>query len=180
MLNSDTLPEEWVAVGRLSHTQGNQGELFGEILTDFPDRFNELHSISVFLFGKRVENVATENIRTHKEGMVFKFSGVHTISEAEKLVGSLLVIAKENLIRLAPGQYYHFELAGCRAVDGNGATIGEIIRVDDFGGNQLLAIHNAKGQEFWVPLAKEFIRSIDCRLRLVTLEIPEELMHLNP
>ncbi len=180
MLNSGTLPREWVAIGRLSHTQGNQGELFGEIQTDFPDRFTGLASISILLSGNRVENFLIEKIRNHKEGIVFKFSGVSTISDAEKLVGGLLVVAEDGLIPLDEGQYFHFQLTECQAVNMEGDSLGRILRIDDFGGNQLLVVQSTGGEEFWVPFSKDFVKKVDVRQQRIILDVPEELRHLNP
>lgn len=180
MQNSGSHSEDWVAIGRLSHTQGNHGELFGEILTDFPGRFDGLTAISILRPNNRVEDYPIESLWTHKDGIVFKFLGVDSISEAEKFVGGLLVVNRENLTPLTEGQFYHFDLVGSDALNEAGEGIGKIVRIDDFNGNQLLAVEKNDSREFWVPFSKDFILHVDCRLKQVILRIPEELESLNP
>ena len=36
-----TVAEEWVWLARIKRTQGRKGEVFAEILTDFPEKFAE-------------------------------------------------------------------------------------------------------------------------------------------
>ena len=36
-----TAPEEWAWLARIRHPQGRKGEVFADILTDFPERFSE-------------------------------------------------------------------------------------------------------------------------------------------
>jgi 16S rRNA processing protein RimM len=36
-----TTPEDWVWLAQIRHTQGRKGEVFADILTDFPEKFAE-------------------------------------------------------------------------------------------------------------------------------------------
>src|ERR1035438_5220909 len=36
-----TVPEDWVWLARIRHPQGRKGEVFAELLTDFPEKFAE-------------------------------------------------------------------------------------------------------------------------------------------
>ena len=36
-----TMPEDWVWLARIRHTQGRKGEVYADILTDFPEKFAE-------------------------------------------------------------------------------------------------------------------------------------------
>jgi 16S rRNA processing protein RimM len=40
-LNPQTAAEEWVWLALIRHTQGRKGEVFADILTDFPEKFSE-------------------------------------------------------------------------------------------------------------------------------------------
>jgi ribosomal 30S subunit maturation factor RimM len=35
------MPEDWVHLARIRHPQGRKGEVFAELLTDFPEKFAE-------------------------------------------------------------------------------------------------------------------------------------------
>jgi 16S rRNA processing protein RimM len=40
-LTTQTATEEWVWLARIRHNQGRKGEVFADILTDFPEKFSE-------------------------------------------------------------------------------------------------------------------------------------------
>ncbi len=173
--------EDWIVISRLQHTQGNRGELFGEILTDFPERFDSLEEVTLGNLAGHYLDYRVEYTRWHKKGIVFKFAGIDSISEAEALVGNQVLLDPTGLPPLEEGTYYQFDLIGCRAVDESGAFLGRVVRVDDFGGNQLLAIQpeSKPEEEFWVPFSKEHVCKVECTRKEVTLRISQELIGLN-
>lgn len=181
MPDSGTPSEDWVTISRLLHTQGNRGELFGEILSDFPERFESLERVTLSTPAGAFHEFAVEYTRWHKKGVVFKLDGVDSISEAETLVGGWILVDPAHLTPLSEGTYYQFELIGCQAFNEAGQNLGSIVRVDDFGGNQLLVIQPEAGseEEFWVPFSKEHILKVDCSGKRVTMQVPEALVRLN-
>jgi 16S rRNA processing protein RimM len=181
MPDSGTHSEDWVAISRLLHTQGNRGELFGEILTDFPERFESLEKVTLSTPAGAFREFTVEYTRWHKKGIVFKLDGIESISEAETLVGSGILVDSAHLTPLTEGTYYQFELVGCQACSEAGQNLGIVVRVDDFGGNQLLVVQpeTESEEEFWVPFSKEHILEVDCSGKRVTMRVPEDLARLN-
>lgn len=182
----------WVWLARVKRTQGRKGEVFAEVLTDFPEKFSQRRRL--WLLGgdpaapkapaagspREVELV---HHWLHKGGVVLHFAQVDSISAAELLAGMIVAIPRAERAALSSDEVYVGDLVGCVLVDVGGAEpvrVGEIEDVDRSGGAApLLVVHGAKG-EVLVPFAKSFLRKIDLEAKRVEMALPEGLTDLNP
>jgi len=196
-----TAAEQWVWLARVRKTQGRKGEVFAEILTDFPEKFTERKRL--WLLGGTApptrtthpsgcldEDHAQEAVHQvelvahwlHKGGIVLHFAGVDSISDAEKLIGQLVAIPKEQRAALGEDGAYIGDLIGCILVDVAGAepaVVGTIEDVDTTAGPvPLLVVEGARG-EVLVPYAKSFLRRLDVEGKRVEMDLPEGLVELN-
>ena len=189
-------PENWVWLARIRSPQGRKGEVFAEILTDFPEKFAERRHLFLLgvpapsLFGARETKSASPQSRPvelsnhwlHKDGIVLHFAGVDSISAAEELKGLIVAIPRAERAPLAEGEAYIGDLIGCILVDVAGAEpvqVGEIEDVDrSVGPIPLLVVRGARG-EVLVPFAKSYLRRIDLEGRRMEMALPEGLIDLN-
>ena len=188
-------PEAWVWLARIRRPQGRKGEVFAEILTDFPDKFAERRR--VWLLAADVpaaaatgahaakpspRQVELENHWLHKGGVVLHFAGVDSISDAETLAGMVVAIPRTERAELSEDEVYVGDLIGCALVDVAGAEavrVGDIENVDRSGGAApLLVVRGAMG-ELLVPFAKSYLRKIDLEAKRVEMALPEGLIDLN-
>lgn len=170
--------EDWVVTCKLLHTHGNRGELFGQLLTDFPSRLTGPASVHILLPGQQPKPFELEKVRNHKGGVLLKFQGIETISEAEGLIHGHLVAKKSELEPLQDGSYYYFDIIGCQAIDEAGREIGEVSDIHDYSGNQLLVIRQ-ENREILVSISRTYIKELNCRQKRIVLNLPEELQRLN-
>jgi 16S rRNA processing protein RimM len=196
-------PESWVWLARIRRPQGRKGEVFAEILTDFPERFAERKrlwllsapgqgpgapgpshlgtgkTISVLPLARQVE---LTNHWLHKGAIVLHFAGVDSISAAEELKGLMVAIPRAERAVLGEDEAYIADLVGCALVDVAGAepmNVGEIEDVDRSGGAApLLVVRGARG-EVLIPFAKSYLRKIDLKGKRVEMALPEGLVELN-
>src|SRR6476469_8643944 len=117
----------WVWLARVKRTQGRKGEVFAEILTDFPEKFAERQRLWLLRGAKTaVGDVSItaggdENPREvelvhhwlHKGGVVLHFAGVDSISSAEELAGMIVAIPQEERAKLDADEVYIGDLIGC-------------------------------------------------------------------
>ena len=141
-----TAPEGWVWLAHIKRSQGRKGEVFAEILTDFPEKFAERRRLWLLrgTSGARgdvsgrdpIENpreVALVHHWLHKGGVVLHFAEVESISAAEDLAGMIVAIPRAERAALSEGDVYIGDLIGCVLVDVAGVqtrVIGEIEDVD--------------------------------------------------
>lgn len=181
---STTAGDRFLAVARIVKTQGRRGEVAAEILTDFPQRFENLRRVYLENPGAEPEVVSLENTWPHKGRMVLKFSGVDSISEAEPLRGRLVLVPQDEKVKLPSGSYYVADLAGCRVMRQQGGRvqeIGTVTEVERTGGADLLHVESAgaKKSELLIPLAETICTRIDIEAKIIWIDPPEDLLDLN-
>ena len=67
--------------------QGRRGEVLAKLHTDFPERFQERRQLSGLAANGTRRELQLEEHWFHKGGVVLKFAGVESISDAEQLAG---------------------------------------------------------------------------------------------
>jgi 16S rRNA processing protein RimM len=174
----------FLAIGRIVKPQGRRGEVLAEVLTDFPGRFRELGRTFLGNGKHPAEPVTVEQVWPHKGRMVLKFSGVNSISEAERLVGLHILIPREERMPLPPHHYYLWELKGCEVVTERGGTrreVGTVTEVELTGGVGLLRVARRDGRqgELLIPLAQAICTRIDPKAKIIVIDPPEDLLELN-
>jgi 16S rRNA processing protein RimM len=179
--------ESWVHLARIRHAQGRKGELFADLLTDFPEKFAQRKRLWLLggtgaggdAFPREVELI---HHWPHKGGIVLHFAGIDSISTAEALKGLIVAIPFTERAALADDEVYIADLIGCALIDVAGAapvTIGEIEEVDRTAGPVALLIVNGASGEVLIPFAKSFLRKIDLAAKRVEMALPEGLLELN-
>jgi 16S rRNA processing protein RimM len=188
-----TTPEDWVWLAHIRHTQGRKGEVFADILTDFPEKFvdrKRLWLLADSVASKSASTAASTSPREveliahwpHKGGIVLHFAGVDSISAAETLKGLIVGLPRSERAALSEDEVYTGDLIGCALIDVAGTepvTVGEIEGVDRTAGAvALLVVRGATG-EVLIPFAKSFLRKIDIKAKRVEMALPEGLVELN-
>jgi 16S rRNA processing protein RimM len=180
---------DWMWLARIRKTQGRKGEVFAEILTDFPEKFAERKRLWLLseaapaaAAGAVPREVELAHHWLHKGGVVLHFAGVDSISLAETLQGLIVAIPRSERATLAEDEVYIADLIGCTLVDAASdppTAIGQIEDVDRAAGpTPLLIVKGAKG-EVLVPFAKSYLRKVDVEGRRVEMALPEGLVELN-
>ena len=138
------MPEHWVWLARIRRPQGRRGEVFADLLTDFPEKFAERRQLWLLEEpeptseqahvhrASRPSRAWTGHPRPsansphsvelahhwlHKGGVVLHFAGVDSIADAEKLAGRIVAIPREQRAALADDEVYIADLVGCMLVD---------------------------------------------------------------
>jgi len=191
---------DWVWLARLRRPQGRKGELYAEILTDFPEKFAERKQL--WLLRESVSSrqagqvgphavalprqVTLANHWLHKGGIVLHFEGVNSISDAEALAGLIVAIPREQRAPLAEDEAYIGDLMGCTVFDlasGESVAIGQIESVDRTAGPVPLLVvrRTATGRtdEILIPFAKNYLRKIDIEGKCIEMALPVGLVDLN-
>jgi 16S rRNA processing protein RimM len=190
-----TTGEPWVWLARIRRPQGRKGEVFADILTDFPEKFAERRRLWLIADpdGPRTRFVASASLPhemeltahwLHKGGIVLHFAQSDSISAAETLAGLIVAIPLEERAPLAEDEVYIGDLIGCILVDVAGSApvlIGPIENVDRTAGPvALLAVTSPGSQdEILIPFAKSYLRRIDLKAKRVEMALPEGLIDLN-
>ncbi len=190
-------PTPWVTLAILLRPQGRKGEVLAELLTDFPERFDE--DARVFLAqpgfaGSEAEARAMSVVshwlpvgRNHGR-VVLTFAGVDSISAAEELAGLEVLVPESERVTLEEDAEYVSDLVGCAVFDGS-QRVGEVTGVEfamtPDGARRLaeaaplLTVETAEGDEVLIPYVKTFLVALDPERKRIEMALPEGLVELN-
>jgi 16S rRNA processing protein RimM len=116
-----------------------------------------------------------ENTWMHGDHLIFKFQGVDSISDAEKLAGAEVSIPFEQRAELSDDEVYQSDLIGCQVIDANGRSLGVVTDFQETGGTPLLTV----GDELLIPFAKSICIEIDLEHKRIVVNLPDGLLDLN-
>ncbi len=120
-----------------------------------------------------------ERTWVHGEHVVFKFKGVDTISDAERLAGADVSIPIDQRPAAEEGEFYRSDLLGCEVFDERGRFLGVVEDWQETGGPPLVAVRTAAGKELLIPFAKAIFIRIEVAARRIEVKLPEGLEDLN-
>jgi 16S rRNA processing protein RimM len=174
---------EFVVVARIVRPQGRRGEVLADILTDFPEKFAERRQLWVGPDGNpQPHEYNLEDHWFHKGRIVFKFAGIDSIGDAERLSGSLVQIPAEWRAELDLNSFYVSDLVGSKVVDVAGNEAHHIGTVEDVqqnvGAAPMLLVRNGD-QRYDVPLAQEYLAGFDANAKILSMKLPSGLLEVN-
>lgn len=170
-------PGELVAIAKIVRTRGLKGEVVAEILTDFPDRFESLGEVTgLDPSGGRVE-LTIEKFWFQSGRIVLKFAGYDTIESAEPLRYLEICVPESETVQLEEGEYFDWELSGCRVETADGTQIGEVRELMRTGGTELLVVES-QGRDYLIPFAESICVEVDVETRRIVIDPPEGLLDL--
>lgn len=114
----------------------------------------------------------------HKNYWVLKFSGIDSISEAEKLAGAELQVPRSERALLPPGATYVSDLVGSTLVD-HGRELGTVREVRFGAGEAPLLVVATDSGELEIPYAEEFLSSIALAHKRIEMRLPAGLLEVN-
>ena len=143
-----------IALAAVTGAHGIAGEVrlvpFGEA--------DGLRRYAAFAAGGRT--LTLRSLRPGKGGAIARFAEITDRTAAEALRGTELTVARGDLPPLAAGEYYHADLIGRSVVDTEGAAIGTVVAVDNFGAGDILEIAKPDRRTFMVPLTPAAVPDI--------------------
>ena len=138
-------------------------KLWRSLHTDFPERFQERRQLSGLAANGTRRELQVEEHWFHKGGVVLKFAGVESISDAEQLAGLELQVPFEQRAELEAGAAYVSDVVGCEVWIRRcrrSAAAGDCQRSAVWGGRGSVAgcanEESALDRKFWFRMPKSF------------------------
>jgi 16S rRNA processing protein RimM len=171
---------ELVVVARVAKPRGVKGEVACNLLTDFPERFDLVDELIAVFPGGRRERLALEGHWLHGDRVVLKLEGYDSPEEASALAGCELAVPESEAVELEEGEFYDWQLEGCRVETVEGREVGAVREVLHTGGEApVLVILDGDGRENLVPLAESICVEINVAAKFIRVDAPEGLLELD-
>jgi 16S rRNA processing protein RimM len=163
--------EDWVAVAILHRARGIRGEVTAESLSSKPERFARLKQVR--LVGETTSMHQVEEVWQHGGVLIFKFAGIDSMTDAEKLRGVEVQIPRSERVELEPGEYFHSDVIGCEVRDRvSDRVIGRVTKFEEYGGPPLIEID---GGRLLIPFVKAICVDIQPEAKLIRVDLPDGL-----
>lgn len=166
---------ELVIVARVAKPRGVKGEVAADLLTDFPERFEWLDELIAVFPGGRRARLGLEGHWFHGDRVVLKLAGYDSPEEASALAGCELAVPEDEAVELEEGEFYDWQLEGCRAETVEGRVLGTVREVLHTGGEANVLVIRGE-REHLVPLAESICVEIDVDSKLIRVDAPEGLL----
>lgn len=173
----DAGANELVIIARAVKPRGLKGEIVAELLTDFPDRFEELKEL--ILVSPRGERTTKrlEDYWFQNDRVVLKMADYDDVDTAKELVGFEFAVPESERVLLPADHYYDWELEGCTVKVGD-ESIGTVNSVLRTGGAEILVVIDNSGKERLIPLADSIVVEVDAPGKTIVIDPPEGLLDL--
>ena len=165
---------ERVCIAQIGAAHGVRGELRLKPFTEDPlsvTRYGPLETED----GKRRFEI--ETARPTKDMLVVRLKGVADREAAERLTNLRLYVARERLPKPADDEFYYADLIGLAAVSADGAPIGTVKAMHNFGAGDLLEIEPASGgNTLLLPFTEAVVPVVDIKGGKVVIAPPNEVV----
>lgn len=163
-------PERLILLGEIGAAHGIRGEVSIRTFTEDPADIASYGPLSDKT-GKRTFKIA--GLRVTAKSVIARLQGVDDRTAAEKLRNIGLYVKRRQLPDLKPGEFYYEDLAGLAAVDAQGAALGTVVAVVNYGAGDLVEISRPGEREtLLVPFTRYAVPSVDLEAGHVTVVLP--------
>jgi 16S rRNA processing protein RimM len=161
-----------VLLGEFGAAQGLKGEVRLRSYTQDPAAIARYGALDDE-HGRQVE---IESLRLTPKALIARIKGVTTREGAEALNHTKLYIARSRLPEREDEEWYHADLIGLAVIDGQGAAIGTVIAIQNFGAGDLIEIKPATGgPTVLVPFTRDTVPEVDVEGGRLVLVPPDGL-----
>jgi 16S rRNA processing protein RimM len=167
--------EDLVAIARIAKPRGLRGEVSADILTDFPERFEDLETVIALLPDGERRELKIEDFRFHQSRILLKFGGIDSIEAAEQLRNAEICVPETETVALEEDEFYDWELIDCSVKTVEGETIGVVKELMRTGGTEILVVAGEE-KDFLIPFAETICTEIDIEKKLIRVDLPEGLL----
>lgn len=172
--STSSTESRYVALGRVVGAHGLRGQLRVRYFGDGPD---ELLRHEGLVLGTSEDDAGAVTFRVARAvpgraGEVrMGLDGVTRREAADELRGRLVMTTPDQLEPLAAGEYYGYQLMGCRVEREDGREIGVVRDIWPMGESDVLVVEDKAGSEHLIPAAAELLREVDIEGRRIVVEV---------
>ena len=162
-----------ICVGAIAGAFGVRGEAKIKCFTDDPAAIGDYGPLATE-DGKR--QFTLKLTRQIKGGYAARLTGVETREDAEALKGTRLYAARTSLPDPDEEEFYYADLLGLRIETADGAVLGKIKAVQDFGAGDVIEyLPEAGGESLYLPFTREAVPTVDIAGGRIVAEPPTEV-----
>lgn len=150
-----------VILAAVAGAHGIRGEVRLKLFTASADHLRRHRS-----FDAGGRPLTLQSVQEAKGGAIARFAEITDRTMAEALRGTTLSVPRASLPPLAEGEIYWHDLVGRDVATPDGAIVGRVTAVENYGASDLLEITVTDGRTVLVPYIAEAVAEVDGQLRI--------------
>jgi 16S rRNA processing protein RimM len=161
-----------ILLGHIAGAHGIRGEV---LIKSYTGVAEDIAAYGLLTDESGARAFEVESARATPKGVVARIGGVTDRTAAEALKGVGLWAERSRLPPTEPGEYYHSDLIGLRAVTPEGKTLGEVVAVQNYGAGDLLEIRiEGTRRTELIPFTDAFVPEVDVAAGSAVVMMPPE------
>ena len=170
------LKPQRIVLGEITGAHGVRGEVRVRIASDSPDPLFKLESVWIGRgpVDPEARRYAVLECALARAGQVrLRLAGISSREAVAGLVGQLITASPSVLPDLPEGEFYWYELIGCRVESESGQWVGTVREIWETGAHDVLLVEDEAGVRRLVPTAGPLMTEIDIAARrIVVVDLP--------
>jgi len=167
-----------VVIGEIARPHGLHGEMRVTSLTDHPERFEGVTDCVLWDRARDTrERCRITRARRQGTAVLLSLAGYDTVEATSALVGRLVALPEAEALPLPPGQFYPWQLEGCRVVTDDGREVGRVTRIEQSAAQDLWVVSDG-ARERLIPAVAEIVLEVDVAAGRVVIQPPDGLLEL--
>ena len=166
-----TSPQRLILVAQIGASFGVKGEFKLLSFTANPldvARYRPLYD------EKGAPSLSLLSVRPHKGALIATAQDIGDKTKADGLKGHKLYIGRDQLLPTQDDDYYITDLIGLKVMGLDGALLGRITAVDNFGAGDLLDIAPLTGPSYYLAFTRENVPEVHIEKGFVVIAPPSD------
>jgi 16S rRNA processing protein RimM len=160
-----------ILLGQIVAAHGVRGEVLVRSYADAPEDVGAYGRLAAPALGRQLE---LRVLRVTAKGVIARVAGIADRNAAEALAGTDLYVDRAQLPSPAEDEFYHADLIGLAAVDPDGAEVGRVVAVHNFGAGDLIEVALAASRRTeHLPFNDRFVPEVDVAGGRIVVNVPE-------
>ena len=159
--------DDLILIAEIKNVHGSNGFITIDSFSDFSNRFYELNSVFIEVFGSMKE-FFVENVSEVSGRFALKLKGFNSDEDVKILIGKKIYVDKEHSIKLSDDTYFIHDLIGSE-VFRDLKRVGIIKDVVLLPANDIYVVEDEKKNRLLIPAIKDYIKNFDANLKRLEL-----------
>ena len=160
-----------IILGRISGVYGVRGWV--KVYSHTEPKQNILN-YPVWLVGPDHKPIKLETGKPHGKGIIAKLQGFDDRDQVAKLLGQDITVSREELPKLAEGEYYWDDLTGLKVINTEKQELGVVAHLFETGANAVMAVKDGKEERLIPFLTDSVILNVDLKNGVIEVDWPAD------
>lgn len=164
-------------LGKIVRKHSFRGEVVIKLDTDEPELYANMHAVFVDIGSNFLPFIIEKSLLQKGNQLRVKFEDISTEADADAILKSDVYLPLDLLPELTGNKFYYHEVIGFTIEDVNFGKVGIITGINDSTAQPLFEVKNGD-TELLIPMIDNFIKKVDRKNKMVTVETPAGLIEM--